>query len=117
MSGPSIDLFARHWRIDQSRRSTKADFWDGRAPSFQHHKENVNLQRRRDFVNWIAAKCRLGQESRVLDIGCGTGHYSLLWAEWAAEVQAFDLSPKMIELARANTLKDERPLSLTAQKK
>lgn len=102
MSGPSLELFTRHWRLDGRRHSTMADFWDGRAESFQLHKENVNTQRRRDFVSRLAAKCALGHDSRVLDLGCGTGHYSLLWAEWAGEVQGFDLSPKMIALAEEN---------------
>lgn len=102
MSGPSIDLFTRHWTIDEKRQATQADFWNGRAPSFQAHKEKVNVRRRRDFVDWVAGKCRLDHAARVLDLGCGTGHYALLWSRWAAEVQAFDLSPKMIELARAN---------------
>jgi SAM-dependent methyltransferase len=99
---PSIELFTRHWRLEGRRPSTRAEFWDGRADSFQNHKETVNIQRRRDFVTWLAGKCGLGPGGRVLDLGCGTGHYSMLWAEWADEVQGFDLSPKMIALAEEN---------------
>lgn len=102
MNRPSIELFTNHWRLDGRRHSTMAEFWDDRSESFHHHKEKVNTQRRRDFVNWVAGKCGLGHDGQVLDLGCGTGHYSMLWAEWADEVQGFDLSPKMITLAEEN---------------
>jgi ubiquinone/menaquinone biosynthesis C-methylase UbiE len=36
----------------------------------------------------------------VLDVGCGTGLYSIRLAEAGADVTAVDISPKMIEIAR-----------------
>ncbi|MCL2029770.1 MAG: class I SAM-dependent methyltransferase [Deltaproteobacteria bacterium] len=44
----------------------------------------------------------MGAESLVLDIGCGPGRLALLLAHRAARVEAFDLAPGMIELARLN---------------
>jgi ubiquinone/menaquinone biosynthesis C-methylase UbiE len=37
----------------------------------------------------------------VLDVGCGTGLYSIRLAEAGADVTAVDISPRMIEIARA----------------
>ncbi len=37
----------------------------------------------------------------VLDVGCGTGLYSIRLAEAGADVTAVDISPKMIEIARS----------------
>ncbi|MCX6085530.1 MAG: methyltransferase domain-containing protein [Caldiserica bacterium] len=36
----------------------------------------------------------------VLDVGCGTGLYSIRLSEGGADVTAVDISPKMIEIAR-----------------
>jgi len=39
----------------------------------------------------------------VLDIGCGNGQFTRRMAELGAHVVALDVSPRMIEHARANT--------------
>jgi len=43
---------------------------------------------------------RVGQMNapRVLDLGCGAGHVSFQLADLAAEVVAYDLSPRMLEV-------------------
>src|SRR5262245_42586451 len=39
----------------------------------------------------------------VLDVGCGNGQFARRMAQLGARVLAVDLSPRMIENARANT--------------
>lgn len=39
--------------------------------------------------------------ARVLDLGCGAGHVSFQVADLAAEVVAYDLSPRMLEVVAA----------------
>ncbi len=46
--------------------------------------------------------------SRVLDIGCGTGHHAELFAEYASEVVAIDPDPEMIDYAGKNIIKSEK---------
>lgn len=50
---------------------------------------------KRDIV-----KSYITVDDRVLDIGCGTGTLSILCAEKGAAVTGFDISPKMLDIAR-----------------
>lgn len=43
---------------------------------------------------------RIGPHDRVLDVGCGNGRYTLSFAQRAASVVAYDLSPTLIDQAR-----------------
>ena len=40
------------------------------------------------------------QADRVLDVACGTGHHAALFHSWGMNVEAADISPRMIERAR-----------------
>jgi ubiquinone/menaquinone biosynthesis C-methylase UbiE len=54
---------------------------------------------------------RVGQGERVLDVGCGTGSLALRCAERGARATGIDISPRMLDVARAKAeaagLKDE----------
>jgi ubiquinone/menaquinone biosynthesis C-methylase UbiE len=52
------------------------------------------------FIRTIDA-LRLTGTDRVLDIGCGTGLFALSLAGRAAQVTGFDLTPEMLDQARA----------------
>ncbi|MEM8533049.1 MAG: class I SAM-dependent methyltransferase [Chloroflexota bacterium] len=43
---------------------------------------------------------KLHDDKRVLDIGCGTGHTALAFADHVAEVRGVDLTPEMLDQAR-----------------
>lgn len=45
--------------------------------------------------------------SRVLDIGCGTGHHAELFAEYVQEVVAIDPDPDMIDYTKNNVIKSK----------
>jgi SAM-dependent methyltransferase len=53
-----------------------------------------------DLDAMLRAGVRTGAE-RVLDLGCGAGHTALAFAARTAEVVALDLTPAMLEQARA----------------
>ncbi|PMB53444.1 SAM-dependent methyltransferase [Fischerella thermalis CCMEE 5201] len=56
---------------------------------------NHNNHYHRFLLKHLPAKCKT-----VLDIGCGTGEFSRLLAQYADRVVAIDLSPNMIEVAK-----------------
>jgi SAM-dependent methyltransferase len=47
--------------------------------------------------------------NRILDIGCGTGGHSLEWARRGIASVGVDLSPSMIEIARAKSARMDLP--------
>jgi ubiquinone/menaquinone biosynthesis C-methylase UbiE len=58
-------------------------------------------QRRAAFtLNWIR-ELNLAPGERCLDVGCGAGILSATLASWDCRVDAIDLAPNMLELARA----------------
>ena len=39
--------------------------------------------------------------NRVVDAACGTGHHAAMFHDWGLEVEGADLSPRMIDKAKA----------------
>lgn len=76
--------------------------WDARAASFDdepdHGMRDPEVRRAwaERLRDWLP-----GRASDVLDLGCGTGSLSLLAAEQGHRVTGVDLSPPMVDLARA----------------
>jgi len=62
------------------------------------------MEKERDFFENIFKNRKI---SRVLDIGCGTGHHAELFAEYAPEVVAIDPDPEMIDYAESNIIKSK----------
>ncbi|MBU0574443.1 MAG: methyltransferase domain-containing protein [Candidatus Margulisbacteria bacterium] len=48
----------------------------------------------------IADLCQVKPGDRVLEIGCGTGHFSAYFEELGAQVTGLDTSPEMLKLAK-----------------
>ncbi len=53
------------------------------------------------------AICETTGAHRVLDAACGTGHHARLFRQWGLAVEAADLSPAMLDRARAATGDDD----------
>lgn len=89
-----------------------AEYWEGRARRFAvagdglaavcsygmpgFYNRLIQFCQRRALAPWL--KVRAG--SRVLDVGCGIGRWSLLLASRGARVTGIDLSPTMIGEAK-----------------
>jgi 2-polyprenyl-3-methyl-5-hydroxy-6-metoxy-1,4-benzoquinol methylase len=56
--------------------------------------------RARRRASLIMAGARIAGSSRVLEIGCGTGLYTEMFAGSGAEILALDLSPELLTVAR-----------------
>ncbi|MER7194039.1 class I SAM-dependent methyltransferase [Streptomyces flaveolus] len=76
--------------------------WDSRAATFDEESDHglrdpgVRRAWAARLRSWLP-----GRPGDVLDLGCGTGSLSLLAAEQGHRVTGVDLSPAMVELARA----------------
>ncbi len=48
----------------------------------------------------ISNLCQVGKGDKVLEIGCGTGHFARYFKELGADVTGIDTSPEMLKVAR-----------------
>lgn len=86
------------------------DFWAevfrvkfrGSIPGIQQYDEMV--------VDFCLGALNLGKGKKLLDIACGAGDQSILFAKRGLQVSGFDLSTKLIEVAKAKL--DETKLEI-----
>lgn len=105
-----LKFFDDLWISTQPNPCGMADFWDRRAVSFNaHRKKDDAIEHGRHLTELLITKAGLNSGSRLLDIGCGAGHYALVFARRVAEVTGLDISAKMIEFAKGNA--EEEKLS------
>ncbi|MFE9609177.1 class I SAM-dependent methyltransferase [Streptomyces sp. NPDC006012] len=78
--------------------------WDAAAPTFDDEPDH-GLRAPEVRAAWAAGlrSWLPGRPADVLDLGCGTGSLALLAAEQGHRVTGVDLSPAMVERARAKT--------------
>lgn len=75
------------------------DYWA--SCSDTHLADGAYYRRVRDLLP-LLCDLYLSPQAQVLDVGCGSGEYTLLIASRCRHVRAFDLSPKLIEKARTH---------------
>lgn len=74
--------------------------WNTCAVEFDNHPAHVlhSDEQRKAWHDLLARLVGEGPKD-VLDVGCGTGFLSLLFAEMRHRVTGIDISPKMVEIA------------------
>ena len=72
-----------------------------RGEEVWHWGTCAGRHRARRRVKMLIAAARISAESRVLELGCGTGIFTRLLAETGADIVAVDISPVLLELAVA----------------
>lgn len=86
--------------MNSDERTKIVDYYDAFLPHLAHDHVVENKRHNR-------AKVKLGtlihRGDNVLDLGCGTGLTSKFMAQLGAKVTAVDISPKLIEFAKANS--------------
>jgi len=78
--------------------------WGWKTPAGQ-----VRAKRR---AEWIVASANLGSGRKVLEIGCGTGMFTEVFAETGARIVAVDISSDLIEKAVSRGLPADRVVFL-----
>jgi SAM-dependent methyltransferase len=90
MLGPDKELQRRHFdRI--------AEEFDTRYNVYKSKTGRLRADRRACF---FSESCRLTARSQVLELGCGTGEYTLRLASSGAKIFSVDISARMLEVAR-----------------
>lgn len=74
------------------------EFWNQLAP---YYSEQFNLYRDVPGLDdWLHQK--IGEGKKVLDIGCGTGNFTLPLSRYSKEILALDFSPAMLSQLAMN---------------
>ncbi|MEZ4357831.1 MAG: class I SAM-dependent methyltransferase [Eubacteriales bacterium] len=89
------------WKEKVTDNGANVAAWDELAKSFYSNHPLPNWDTDA-FLKQLLSEVEFSKHMSVLDIGCGTGAYSIALAEKAGKVVGVDLSPKMLEYAKMN---------------
>ncbi len=85
----------------------------GRDPeSIWGWKTPAGKVRAKRRAEWISESAHLGPGRKILEIGCGTGMFTQIFAETGARIVAVDISYELIETARSRGLPADRVIFL-----
>lgn len=95
----SMDMREIQNRWIQQERDLKAsvEMWNSMASQFSQYETPTPMNS--SLLKLIEEKKIIDKESRILDVGCGTGKYSFALAKRSKHVIGMDLSPRMIQKA------------------
>lgn len=88
--------------LDKQIKETIARSWDEASPNYDNY-EGHGIRSAEEQIAWkrLASDSFPKAARTVLDVGCGTGELSLVFAEMGYQVTGIDISEKMLETARA----------------
>src|SRR4030042_1918288 len=75
-------------------------FWNDRAPQFNHDA----MQERAEDVDEILQIARISEQTTIVDVGAGTGRFSIPLAKIACQVTAVDPSTEMLKFLTRNAV-------------
>lgn len=52
------------------------------------------------LIRFLVEKFSLNGEQNLLDLGCGTGHFTIRFSDWCKKIVGIDTEPEMIEEAK-----------------
>lgn len=92
-----FDLFCRKIKKIQKHTTINRYWTETKEWNFSRQKDRYEI-----MVDWLNQKIipLLNKNSVVADLGCANGEFSFLIAKYVKSIDGFDLSDKMIELAK-----------------
>ncbi|MFA0816539.1 MAG: class I SAM-dependent methyltransferase [Anaerofustis sp.] len=85
------------WKTKEPNRQAASDLWDSMAKQYSEYR--MPTFEEDPFLKLVDRLGVLQPNAAVLDVGCGSGRYSLAMADRCKSVTGVDLSQKMLELA------------------
>lgn len=76
------------------------------------YNEIVNYESQTSFLQKVFDKFHKGEVESILDIGCGTGNFTVLFAKRGYSTTGIDLSDEMIRVAKEKMRKGQRSKNL-----
>lgn len=95
-----LDNIRNKWKNSDFNKKVSVDLWDSMAESF--NKFTVPTVEDSQFLKLVSENDMINSNSQVLDVGCGSGKYSIALSNLCENIIGIDLSPKMIENANNN---------------
>lgn len=94
-----------NWRSGIKDDASSLSTWNNMAERFRNFP--VPKWDKDKFLKLLDSRVSFHKEMNVLDIGCGTGIFSIALSKRVAKVIAIDISDKMLEYARLNAEKHQ----------
>lgn len=93
----NLEQIRSQWKTKEPNRQAASDLWDSMAK--QYSEFEMPTFENDPFLQLIDRLGVLNPNANVLDVGCGSGRYSLAMADRCNSVTGIDLSSKMLEIA------------------
>lgn len=93
-------MYGRISREFDDRKERIAKYWGKRSESFmEQRRAELHSPLMERWRQAIFSRLPKGQKLNILDVGCGTGFFTILLAKEGHEVTGTDLTPEMLEHA------------------
>jgi len=102
---PELDYWQHAWKqvmtdCSYAKQKGKNDqdataFWDKLAAGYDRRTNDPHNDTVDRIISWLEREKIIGQQSDILDVGCGTGAYAIPFARRVRSVTGIDGSPNM----------------------
>ena len=95
----NLEQLEKEWsKKDNGQGELQAKLWDKKAG--QYKEKPIPTPEENPFLKQVYEEMQIDEHTRILDIGCGAGRFSLALAKSGAQVTGTDVSSEMIMAAK-----------------